>query len=128
MSQPKAYHVSGHLDLTGEEFANHYIPKLKAAMAENAIFLVGDARGTDSMVQAFLKNNSYPHVLVYHMYETPRNNVGHKTIGGFTSDEERDAAMTNDSQEDIAWVRPGREKSGTAKNIARRASRAKASC
>ena len=27
---------------------------------------------------------------------------------------------TNVSDEDLAWVRPGREKSGTAKNILRR--------
>ncbi len=28
--------------------------------------------------------------------------------------------MTAASTEDLAWVRPGREKSGTAKNLARR--------
>jgi len=41
-------------------------------------------------------------------------------MGGFTTDDERDAAMTMASDADIAWVRPGRKKSGTAKNLARR--------
>ena len=58
---------------------------------------------------------------VYHMFESPRNNYGgYTTVGGFNSDSEGDEAMTAVSDEDIAWVRPGREKSGTAKNLARR--------
>ena len=42
------------------------------------------------------------------------------TQGGFLSDLECDEAMTHASTRDIAWVRPGREASGTAANIARR--------
>jgi hypothetical protein len=34
------------------------------------------------------------------------------------------AAMTPASTFDIAWVRPGRERSGTAKNLLRRAAQA----
>lgn len=45
---------------------------------------------------------------------------GFKTVGGFESDRVRDEAMTAASDADIAWVRPGREKSGTAKNLKRR--------
>jgi hypothetical protein len=48
------------------------------------------------------------------------SNAGFKTIGGFESDEARDAQMTLDSDLDIAWVRPGRKKSGTQKNLDRR--------
>jgi hypothetical protein len=55
------------------------------------------------------------------MLEKPRNNVGgFPTIGGFGSDDARDAAMTAASDADIAWVRPGRTSSGTAANLARR--------
>ncbi len=50
----------------------------------------------------------------------PRNNAGFPTLGGFASDADRDAAMTAASRSDAAWVRPGREKSGTQKNIDRR--------
>jgi hypothetical protein len=63
--------------------------------------------------------------LVYHMFTSPRNNARFQTIGGFESDAARDERMTADSQRDIAWVRPGREKSGTQKNLDRRAESAK---
>jgi hypothetical protein len=59
-------------------------------------------------------------VVVYHMFTSPRNNAGFPTVGGFESDEARDNCMTADSHQDIAWVRPGREKSGTWKNLDRR--------
>jgi hypothetical protein len=59
-------------------------------------------------------------VYVCHMFDNPRVNLGHAEIGGFKSDEDRDAYMTTHTDEDIAWVRPGREKSGTARNLERR--------
>jgi hypothetical protein len=44
-------------------------------------------------------------------------------VGGFASDEERDAAMTQASDEDIAWVRPGNKRGyGTRNNLKRRES------
>lgn len=41
-------------------------------------------------------------------------------VGGFSNDEERDAAMTRDSHIDIAFVRDHLKLSGTAMNILRR--------
>lgn len=120
--------VSGHLDLTNAEFVEHYAPRIDAACATRAdgtlvVFHVGDARGADFMAQEFLESRRVP-VYVYHMFEKPRNIYGRpfRVIGGFTSDLARDEAMTMVTTEDIAWVRPGREKSGTAKNLARRGS------
>ena len=121
------YFISGHLDLTYQEFLDHYTQPLRAAIAEwHSEFIVGDANGADSMAQEFLACNImtiYPHsrlVTVYHMFNFPRNNHGFEIIGGFQSDKERDEFMTKHSDADIAWVRPGREKSGTAKNLIRR--------
>jgi len=111
--------VSGHIDLTKEEFDEYYSGKLQSAIATGASFVVGDARGADDMAQAFLASQSAD-VTVYHMFTAPRHNYGFKTIGGFDSDLTRDEAMTAASNIDIAWVRPGREKSGTAKNLQRR--------
>jgi hypothetical protein len=112
--------VSGHLDLTQEEFAAHYIPKIQSVIARGGHFVVGDARGADLLFQQYAAKNSL-NVIVHHMFQSPRNNAGYfPTKGGFQSDEARDTAMTNSSTEDIAWVRPGREKSGTAKNLSRR--------
>ncbi len=46
--------------------------------------------------------------------------MGFLTKGGFKSDNARGAKMTADSNKDIAWVRTGREKLGTQRNIKRR--------
>jgi hypothetical protein len=54
------------------------------------------------------------------MFDEPRHNVGFRTVGGFQSDVDRDFAMTQDSNIDIAWVRKGSERSGTQQNIDRR--------
>lgn len=115
------YFISGHLDLTEREFIREYVPQLIAAWKAGARFVVGDARGADTMAQAWLTRRGMRDVTVYHMFTHARNNVGDFiTHGGFKSDDERDAAMTEISDVDIAWVRPGREISGTAKNIQRR--------
>jgi len=114
------YFVSGHLDLTEEEFETHYKNKLIESMNdESHYFVVGDARGCDLMAQQILIKIP-DRVTVFHMFESPRNNLGFKSIGGFGSDEERDEAMTLKSDSDIAWVKPGRERSGTARNLLRR--------
>lgn len=125
--------ISGHLDLTKEEFEEHYIPVIGEAIRNGDTFIVGDARGTDIMAQDYIATllGLYEEgsigvntVTVYHMFTKPRNcaTMHYSLVGGFKSDDERDAAMTNASDYDIAWIRPGREKSGTAKNIARRTS------
>jgi hypothetical protein len=115
--------ISGHLDLTKEEFEEHYVPKILDALNRDDKFVVGDARGADLMAQKYLYDmmDCIGYVTVYHMFEKPRNLVENFfTKGGYKSDDERDSAMTKESDYDIAWVRLGREKSGTAKNIQRR--------
>ena len=113
--------VSGHLTVSDAEFAEHYVPALERALAAGASFVVGDARGADQMAQRWLSEHGAAKVTVFHMFESPRCNEGGFPLrGGYCSDDERDAAMTTASTEDLAWVRPGREKSGTAKNLARR--------
>lgn len=117
------YFVSGHLDLTMDEFRDHYVPRITAALTNDpdAAFVVGDARGCDLMAQLHLREARALRVQVFHMFTQPRNNVGgFPGVGGFVTDFARDAAMTAASDEDIAWVRKGREKSGTAANLARR--------
>lgn len=111
--------ISGHLDLTEVEFKTHYQPLIDEALARGNSFVVGDARGADAMSQNYLFGLTNA-VTVYHMFDHPRNNAGFKTIGGFHSDEARDAQMTADSDGDLAWVRPGRQHSGTHKNLKRR--------
>lgn len=111
--------ISGHLDLTEMEFEEHYRDSIDNALKQNQGFVVGDARGADTLAQKYLLGKTDA-VVVYHMFESPRNNEGFTTRGGFQSDAERDEQMTRDSHQDIAWVRTGREKSGTQKNLDRR--------
>lgn len=111
--------ISGHLDLTKEEFLLYYVPVIDVALANGDNFVVGDARGTDKMAQEYLAQHP-DRVTVYHMFGFPRFNLRFITKGGFVSDNERDKAMTEASDYDIAWVRHGREDSGTARNISRR--------
>lgn len=129
------YFVSGHLDIRPDEFQEHYMTRLQSILErENDVrFVVGDAPGTDAMTQAYLQSKNAA-VTVYHMFDRPRHNHGaFPTRGGFKSDTKRDAAMTRDSDEDIAWVRPVEEQkklygkkydpkriSGTQRNLSRR--------
>lgn len=56
------------------------------------------------------------------MGETPMNinNKITNRVPNFSDDIARDSAMTRNSNEDIAFIRVGKENSGTAQNILRR--------
>jgi hypothetical protein len=118
--------VSGHLDLTWEEFEEHYAPKLKLAIARGDSFVIGDAPGADTMAQKYIysvRSWFKVNVTIYYnaQWSGPRNNVGRwNAIGRGKRPSDKDAAMTEASDYDIAWVRPGKEKSGTAANLRRR--------
>ena len=115
------YFVSGHIDLAIDEFVEHYVSKLEAAVKEGAEFVTGDAPGSDFFAQSVLRATGAK-VTVYHMFTKPRNQVpGVHLVGGFKSHNQKDAAMTKVSDKDIAWVRPGKDKSGTSRNLVRRA-------
>ena len=116
------FFISGHLDFTEDEFRQHYVPEIDKALAQRpqVWFVVGDARGADTMAIAYLKERD-ANIVVFHMLKEPRTKaMGIAVSGGYTSDAARDAAMTAASTHDICWIRPGREKSGTAKNLTRR--------
>ena len=121
------YFISGHRNITEDEFDFNYKPAIDFALYETpkAKFVVGDYYGVDIMAQNYLLDVvgiSPDNITVYHMFDEPRNKNPKvtKTKGGFTSDEERDAAMTNASAKDIAYIRDHTKMSGTASNILRR--------
>lgn len=121
----KTYFISGHRNLSTEDFKRYYIPKIEKALEdESSKFVIGDYQGVDFMAQCYLRDHLKNHkrVTVYHMYDSPRNLASKlfNTIGGFTEDTERDSAMTKASDEDIAFIEKGRWTSGTAQNILRR--------
>jgi len=116
----KTFFISGHRNITPQEFNEHYIPAIEKALEKDCKFVIGDYYGVDMLAQQYLFEKGIKDVLVYHMLIEPRNNAGFPTKGGFIDDESRDAAMTKISDEDIAWVRPGNDESGTAINLKRR--------
>lgn len=121
------YFISGHRDLTQDEFNTNYAPIIKDIIDNDndCKFIMGDYVGADIMAQNYLLDTldiSPERVIVYHMGNAPMN-VNNKVInfiGEFVSDEDRDAAMTNASIRDIAFVRDHTKWSGTAQNILRR--------
>jgi hypothetical protein len=121
------YFISGHRNITEEEFEMNYKLEIDAVLYENpnARFVVGDYYGVDIMAQNYLLDQvgiEPERVTVYHMFEAPRNK-NEKVVnlcGGFKTDDERDDAMTNASHKDIAFVRDYSKISGTAMNILRR--------
>lgn len=128
------YFISGHRDITKEEFEKFYIHAIDNVIDNDSFptFVLGDYHGADIMAQNYLHELldqgklGEGDIYVYHMGETPMNyafddypEVGR--IGGFTDDIARDSAMTKESDFDIAFVRDGKWDSGTAQNIQRRA-------
>lgn len=126
------YFISGHRDLSYEDFEWHYKPVIDNIIAndEEAEFVIGDCDGVDKFAMDYIFQNYAVALVIYHMFSTPRNvpkglskNPGLEGVyfqGGFTSDEARDSAMTKVSDFDIAFVKDNRWNSGTAQNIKRR--------
>lgn len=121
--------ISGHLDLTQEEFDERYAPLIQNAIDAGHNFVVGDARGADYMSQTYLFHHCpiSSTVTVYHMLERPRNHYPIFDLkGGYQSNNGKDKAMTAESDYDIAWVRPEKHSSvsgrvsGTEQNLIRR--------
>lgn len=129
------YFISGHRNLSYDDFEKYYIPKIEeiAELDPRAEFIVGDCEGVDKYAMDYIFNETSCDLTVYYMFNKPRNTPNDKHIGdlasdykyiyfkgGFKSDEERDAAMTRDSDFDIAFIKDNRWDSGTAQNIKRR--------
>ena len=124
------YFISGHRDLTQEEFVKHYIPTLENILKNDpmANFVVGDWEGCDKMaIEWLISHRDYPDVYIYYVDEVRVTFFGEKLINFYNvmlrpcaSYDECDSRMTQDSDFDVAWIRPGREDSHTAMNIKRR--------
>lgn len=123
----KTYFISGHRNLTEEEFEKNYVPVLKSVVeaVPEAKFIVGDCIGADIMAQNYLIDTlgvDPQRITVYCHGNVPeyvnKEIINFKT--GYNTDIEKDAAMTEISSKDIAFVRDIFENSGTAQNILRR--------
>ena len=146
----KVAFISGHIDLTQEQFETHYVHHIDKAIENGCAFVVGNALGCDALALRYLsKRINKDLVTVYHR-ESPYDKIhkehltlseikalGYRNIiSGWPTFDARDAAMTSVSDFDIAWVRPDSETktlieslgksyrpnriSGTLKNLQRR--------
>lgn len=120
------YMISGPGDSTKELWEELMKPRIDVAIAEEgSSFLIGDFTGCDAYSRRYLAtvlpSNEKDRVTIYHMFNRPRHGAsGFQMIGGFENDEERDSAMTRNSDRDITLVLPGRENRGCARNLIRR--------
>ena len=120
------YFISGHRDITENEFEYYYIPLINEALSENpnAKFIVGDCDGVDIMAQNYLVSiiDDISRITVYCVGDTPKN-INSEIIyikNGFNDEREKDIAMTNASFKDIALVKQCEYITGTGENILRR--------
>lgn len=116
------YFINGHRNLPYEDFEKYYIPKIREVLENDpwAEFVVGDCNGVDKYAMDYIYNKTGRKLTIYHMFKSPRNipegyeppigieemlDCSVSVISGFKSDEERDLAMTRDSDFDIAFVK-----------------------
>jgi hypothetical protein len=105
LPQP-VYFVSGHDDLSEEEFDEYYAPRLDRLMQKDLYFIVGDSNGADAMAQGYFAARGYQKVMIYHAGDAPKINVGNfGCVGGFKGDKTKNIAMTMDSFDDVVYVR-----------------------
>lgn len=102
------YFISGHVDLTQEEFNQHYLPRITEVAENGAHFVVGDAYGADYLAQKYLNDLGIDknRVTVYHRFENPQYDFGFNRVPNFKSHPQKDEHMTENSTDDIAWIRP----------------------
>ena len=117
--------MGGHNPLQ-KNLISFIVPKINEVIEEDfsdsTRFVVGDYEGADIMAQEYLKTLceegrlNYSQVTVYHLFDSPRHLASDKFIlvGGFKGDVERDFAMIEASDKDIAFLRKGKWTSGTA--------------
>ena len=135
--------ISGPLEVEPGLFETHYAPRIQKAIKEGHHFILGPARGTDTLAFKFLKNSGIPASRIRVYLNSRKDTIfrgkfkqfeeeGGRVVtveGGHT---ERDEAMTRASHYDILRYRTEEESraffgasyrkriSGTEKNELRR--------
>jgi len=112
---PVTHFVTGHLDISAAEFAQHYVPQLEQAAREvDSEFVMGVAPGVDTMARAWLVAHGVaPARITVYVLARFKEAVDIKdpvnTMGFFPSHAKCDSAMAAASHYCIAWVRPEAE-------------------
>lgn len=132
------------VDLSLREFEEHYHSLIDKAIFNKHLFVIGNAKGADTFALKYLLNNGVRPdditIFIFSKHQSDKNLIQYyiskykvNVHSGFKSYTERDAAMTNESHYDIAWVRSEQASrllykehykpriSGTQQNLNRRA-------
>lgn len=66
------YFISGHRDLSYEDFKKYYIPKIREVLENDpwAEFIVGDCKGADKYAMDYIYNKTGRKLTIYHMFES----------------------------------------------------------
>lgn len=122
-SQVPVAFVSGHMNITPDQFQTHYLPRIQDALSQGHQFVIGDAKGLDGLVLDYLlaQECAYPDIresITVHVsrpYQVEKyQSLGVKTISNAEKHDKknprarhlnRDAGMTRSSDYDILWVR-----------------------
>lgn len=122
--KPTTYFISGHRDLTEEEFNIHYASKIRKSNAQSPScgYILGDASGCDKLAQEFLRKIgvSPERICIHHVESKQPANKYKYNLHSHSTESARRNYMTHVSTSDIAWVRPGCEDSEVRNNILRR--------
>lgn len=132
--------ISGHRDLTREEFKTYYCHVIDAYInwiniesnlgKKQVTFYVGDCEGCDRFAIEYLvgKLNRNIKLVICSLKEKFDGQINYdlcindniSVIKEFNTHEERDCYMTEQTEYDVLWVREGKWSSGTAQNYVRR--------
>ncbi|KAL6718004.1 hypothetical protein ACLMJK_004089 [Lecanora helva] len=123
VTKPQIAFISGHMDITPEQFLQHYQPRLDLALSQGHHFVIGDAKGLDGTALTYLleQRGKYPDVhqrITVHA-SRPGQVRWYQDLGvGVECTPEkydkksprarhlnRDARMTRASDYDILWAR-----------------------
>lgn len=115
------YYITGHRDLSKEEFSKIYIPEIDRIIREdsNAVFLVGVCEGVDLYTRQYLiKYNIRLQIYGPYFEFDHINNI--TQVHFLVSYENAANKMIENSDITIGFIKPGRESSFTALNILKR--------
>ena len=118
--------VSGNTDMNDKKFMQYYAYQLDQMIKniENLYINTSDDDGCDVMVQLLVSKLSIPkeNVTIFYMGDKIKNLISKDfaVVGGFTTLEERNAAMTLSSNMDFHVILEGKGRSAVEANLCRR--------
>lgn len=121
----KSVFISGNLDLSDKQFMQYYMPILTELAKEDFVYFnLSDDEGCSEMSQILLNKLLIDRnrVTIYCIGDTPKHYVSENFVcfHGFKTLEERNAAMTLASNNDLHVILPGKGSSSIKDNLCRR--------